>query len=162
LLAINLSFLSTSAPSQGLPFSVTQLTSFFNPSTTADPRTRGSVRRASGFVQIAVSLTEIEMGIIASEGGMLGKKNIGRVYGASLATIYSTLITGMTYGFSGGLRFGLVLSIFIGLWIAIYFAGVWVAVDRPAELNRKFPFSSKELRRRKKEFYDWLASQGRR
>jgi len=102
------------------------------------------------------------MGIIASEGGMLGKKNIGRVYGASLATIYSTLITGATYGFLGGLRFGLVLSIFIGLWIAIYFAGVWAAVDRPAELIRKFPISSKELRRRKKEFYDWLASQGRR
>jgi hypothetical protein len=35
---------------------VTQLTSFFNPSTTADPRARGSVRRASGFVQIALAL----------------------------------------------------------------------------------------------------------
>ena len=34
--------------------SVTQLTSFFNPSTTADPRARGSVRRASGFVQIPI------------------------------------------------------------------------------------------------------------
>src|ERR1700686_3347759 len=56
LLAINLSFLSTSAPSQGPPFSLTQLTSFFNPSTTADPRTRGSVRRASSFVQIAITL----------------------------------------------------------------------------------------------------------
>ena len=130
--------------------------------TTANPRTRGSVRPASGFVQIAVSLIEIEMGKIANEGGMLAKKNIGRVFGASLATIYSTLITGMTYGFLGGLRFGLVLSIFIGLWIAIYFAGVWAAVDRPAELNRKFAISSKELCRRKKEFYDWLASQGRR
>jgi len=53
-LAINLSFLSTSAPSQGPPFSVTQLT-FLNPSTTADPRTRGSVRRASSFVQIAIT-----------------------------------------------------------------------------------------------------------
>jgi hypothetical protein len=35
---------------------VTQLTSYFNPSPTAGPRTRGSVRRASGFVQIAVTL----------------------------------------------------------------------------------------------------------
>ena len=30
---------------------------YLNPSTTADPRTRGSVRRASGFVQIAITLT---------------------------------------------------------------------------------------------------------
>jgi len=29
---------------------------YLNPSTTADPRTRGSVRRASGFVQIAIVL----------------------------------------------------------------------------------------------------------
>jgi hypothetical protein len=35
---------------------VTQLTSYFNPSPTADPRTRGSVRRASGFVQIPITL----------------------------------------------------------------------------------------------------------
>jgi hypothetical protein len=35
---------------------VTQLTSYFNPSPTADPRTRASVRRASGFVQILITL----------------------------------------------------------------------------------------------------------
>ena len=93
---------------------------------------------------------------------MLAKKNFGRVYGASLATIYSTLITGTVYGLLGGLRFGLVLLIFVGLWIGIYFAGFWSAVDRPAELNRKFPISSNELRRRRKAFYDWLGSQGRR
>jgi hypothetical protein len=37
---------------------VTQFTSYFNPSPTADPRTRGSVRRASGFVQIPISLID--------------------------------------------------------------------------------------------------------
>ena len=31
---------------------------YLKPSTTADPRTRGSVRRASGFVQIAITLNE--------------------------------------------------------------------------------------------------------
>jgi len=36
--------------------SVTQLTSYFNPSPAAGPRTRGSVRRTSGFVQIALTL----------------------------------------------------------------------------------------------------------
>ena len=44
--------------SQGPPFSVTQLTSYFNPSPTAGPRTRGSVRRASGFVQIPITLAD--------------------------------------------------------------------------------------------------------
>jgi hypothetical protein len=44
--------------SQGPPFSVAQLTAYFNPSQTANPRTRGSVRRASGFVQISVTLTD--------------------------------------------------------------------------------------------------------
>jgi hypothetical protein len=37
---------------------VTQLASYFNPSPTAGPRTRGSVRRASGFVQIPISLVD--------------------------------------------------------------------------------------------------------
>src|SRR6202521_3116719 len=45
--------------SQGPPFSVTQLTSYFNPSPTAGPRTRGSVRRASGFVQILVPYRQV-------------------------------------------------------------------------------------------------------
>jgi hypothetical protein len=44
----------------------------------------------------------------------------------------------------------------------LYCAGFWALVDRPAELDRKFPTSSKELRRRKKELYDWLDSLGRR
>jgi hypothetical protein len=34
---------------------VTQLASYFNASQTANPRTRDSVRRASGFVQIAIT-----------------------------------------------------------------------------------------------------------
>jgi hypothetical protein len=41
--------------SRGSPFSVTSLS---QPSTTADPRTRGSVRRSSGFVQIARTLVD--------------------------------------------------------------------------------------------------------
>jgi hypothetical protein len=51
--------------------------------------------------------------------------------------------------------------IFIALWIGFYFAGVWAVVDRLAELARKFPISSKELRRRTKAFYDQLSSKGR-
>lgn len=43
-------------------------------------------------------------------------------------------------------------------FLAFYFAGRWVAVK--SEMNRKLPTSSKELRRRTKQFYNWLASQG--
>jgi hypothetical protein len=41
---------------------VTQLTAYFNPSPTADPRTRGSVRRASRFVQISIALINTKKG----------------------------------------------------------------------------------------------------
>jgi len=47
-------------------------------------------------------------------------------------------------------------------WIGFYLAVFWALVYRQAELNKKFPISSQELRRRKKEFYDWLAARGRR
>jgi hypothetical protein len=87
---------------------------------------------------------------------MIGKRNIGRFYGVLLATMYATLVTGIIYGLSRP-PLGWVFVLFVALWIGFYFAGVWAAVDRPAELNRKLPLSSKELRRRKKEFYDWLA-----
>ena len=92
---------------------------------------------------------------------MIGKRNIGRSYGVLMATIYATLVTGIIYGL-WRLPIGWTLFVFVALWIGFYFTGVWAAVDRPAELNRKLPVSSKELRRRKKEFYDWLGTRGRR
>ncbi len=52
--------------------------------------------------------------------------------------------------------------IFICLFIGLYCAGFWALVDRPTEPDRKFPTSSKELRKRKKELYDRLDSFGRR
>jgi hypothetical protein len=60
--------------SQGPPFSVTQLTSYFNPLPTADPRTRGSVRRASGFVQIPITLK-----MATGDNHLLLMRRIGRV-----------------------------------------------------------------------------------
>jgi hypothetical protein len=45
------------------------------------------------------------------------------------------------------------------VFVALYFAGKWIGVR--SEQNKKIPTSSKELRRRTKEFYDRLASQGR-
>jgi len=48
------------------------------------------------------------------------------------------------------------LLIIVGSFLAFYIAWHWVFVERPAELDRKIPISSQELRRRKKQFYDSL------
>jgi hypothetical protein len=72
------------------------------------------------------------------------------------------LITFMVKQHWPELHIALILSIFVGLCVGFYFVGIWVIIERPAELNRKFPITGKEFRRRKKELYDWLASQSRR
>lgn len=92
---------------------------------------------------------------------MLNKKNHGRAFGVSLATIYASMIAGTVYELWPG--HGLtVCLIFVCLFIGFYCAGFWALVDRQAELDRKFPIAGKELRRRKKEFYDWRDTLGRR
>jgi hypothetical protein len=45
--------------------------------------------------------------------------------------------------------------IFIILLIGFYKAGVWMFIDRPIELNKKFPITGDEVKRRQKAFYDW-------
>jgi|ERR1051326_436344 hypothetical protein len=53
------------------------------------------------------------------------------------------------------------LAVYLGSAVLLSF--VWRRYfDRPEEVRKRIPISSKELRRRKKEFYDWLDSQGRR
>jgi hypothetical protein len=49
-----------------------------------------------------------------------------------------------------------VLLIFIGFCFAFYFVWNWFLYERPAELRKKLPTSSKELRKREKEFFDSL------
>ncbi len=90
---------------------------------------------------------------------MLGKKGSGRGFGVVLGTVYALLVTGVVYHFWPGMNTALAASIFIGVWLAAFLAGTWAFV---AQLNTKIPISGKELRRSKKEFYDWLASLGRR
>jgi len=93
---------------------------------------------------------------------MLSNKNSGRALGVSLAVIYASLITLVTHRLWLGLRPIIISALFVGLCVGCYFAGIWVVDERPSELNKRFPVSSKDLRRRKKEFYDWLDSHGRR
>jgi hypothetical protein len=45
---------------------------------------------------------------------------------------------------------------FFLLWFLFSFVWRWVFFERGPELDRKIPVSSKELRRRKKEFFDDL------
>ncbi|HXM21751.1 MAG TPA: hypothetical protein VN948_10855 [Terriglobales bacterium] len=92
---------------------------------------------------------------------MIDKKSTGRFFGVILAATFGSLIA-ETIRLWLGLHLAATLLVFIGLWIGFYFTGTWTIIDRPAELDRKFPISSKELRRRKKEFYDWVDSLGRR
>jgi len=48
------------------------------------------------------------------------------------------------------------LIVFFLLWFLFSFVWRWVFFERGPELDRKIPVSSKELRRRNKEFFDDL------
>jgi hypothetical protein len=49
----------------------------------------------------------------------------------------------------------LLFGIFAGSCVAFYFVMMWV-FRRPAELSKKLPVRSKELRRKRQRFYDSL------
>jgi hypothetical protein len=72
------------------------------------------------------------------------------------ALVPATLVTIAIEGFNSHLKPVAVLSVFLASWVASYFVGDWITFQRPAELGKRFPTSSKELRRRTKEFYDSL------
>jgi len=92
---------------------------------------------------------------------MLGKNNIRRFYGASLATVFAGLLVGGLPESWLKLHTARILVAFVMLWVGLYFVGVAI-LERGDELNRRIPINSKELLRRKKVFFDWLASQARR
>jgi len=92
---------------------------------------------------------------------MIGKKNIGRIFGVCLAVVYTTVVAVAVSGLWPKLHTGLTVLILLGLAVGFYFTGIWVAVDRPSELKKKIPINSGELKQRKREFYNWLASQRR-
>jgi len=89
---------------------------------------------------------------------MMGAKTTARVHAIMLASTFAPLIAFLVYGYSH--RWTVVVPIFLALWLGFYQAGLWSS-ERTEEF-KKLPISSHELRRRKKEFYDWLASQNRR
>jgi hypothetical protein len=68
----------------------------------------------------------------------------------------ATLLTVLIRSMNPGLRPGAVFVIFLGACIACYLVWNWIFFERAAELEKRIPISSKELRRRTKEFYDNL------
>jgi len=93
---------------------------------------------------------------------MISKNVSARLYGVLLATMYAFVLTLIAYGFWPRIPFVAALTLIIVLWIGIYFTGLWTILYRPKEFDKKIPISSKELRRRRKQFYDELDSLGRR
>jgi len=85
--------------------------------------------------------------------GMLNKNTSARAYGIVLATVFAIMVTYLAYRIWENIS--LVLLIFTGLWVGFFLTGIWI-------FTREFPISGAERRRRNKQFYDWLRSQGRR
>jgi hypothetical protein len=92
---------------------------------------------------------------------MMNKNTTALAYGAFYATIYATLAITAIYGFWPQLHVAPMLFMFVCLWVGFGLALTWSRYRRD-ELHRKYPVSGAENRRRKKQFYDWLRSQGRR
>ncbi len=84
------------------------------------------------------------------------RRSVLRIGTAMQAILYAVLVTGIVWRFNPTLPYGALVLIFVGFCIALYFLWIWVFVERPAELAKKLPISSKELRRKRQEFYDNL------
>jgi hypothetical protein len=80
-----------------------------------------------------------------------------RPIGTAMYAIASAFLTVIAvWQFHASARVLPVLLIFVGLCVMFYFVWYWVFYERPAELEKRLPVSSKELRRRKKEFFENL------
>lgn len=89
---------------------------------------------------------------------MISKKSIGSLLGACYAAVFGTIITVGIHSYWPHMGVGVLLLLSGVAFVASYFGGRWIAIRN--EENKKLPTSSKELRRRTKDFYDSLDSQG--
>jgi hypothetical protein len=87
---------------------------------------------------------------------MMNTASAGRILVAAVTVIIVVVCAPALWVKLGVIRALLIISTFAG---GFYLVATWVMVDRPVELKKKIPISGKELRRRQKIFYDWLASQ---
>ena len=80
-----------------------------------------------------------------------------RVAGAALMGLAgATLVTAAVGGFLSDLGWKWVVAMFVVFWASGSYAFLWAMGERTDELAKKIPISSRELQRRKKEFYDSL------
>jgi hypothetical protein len=93
---------------------------------------------------------------------MMNKDTYARAYGLVLAITFAILIADLVLGVWPRLRGALFLAISILMATGVYIVGLWIMSYRMNELKRKLPISGAERRRKNREFYDWLRSQGRR
>jgi len=90
---------------------------------------------------------------------MIGKESIGPLLGICYAAVFGTLFMVGLHGFWPDVSIWILVPLSAVFFVAFYVAGQWIHVRN--EQNKKLPTSSKELRRRTKEFYDSLDSEGR-
>jgi len=91
----------------------------------------------------------------ASNYRMMNNSTAARAYGIVLATVFAIVVTFVAYRLFPGMNPSLMFPIFVGFWLGFFLAGVWI-------FTREFPITGAERRRKNKQFYDWLRSQGRR
>ena len=89
---------------------------------------------------------------------MIAKKSIGPLLGVCSAAVYGTFMMVGLHSYWPDMSIWILVLLSAAFLVAFYFAGLWVHVRN--EQNKKLPTNSTELRRRTKEFYDRLNSQG--
>jgi dipeptide/tripeptide permease len=84
---------------------------------------------------------------------MMNKTTAAQGFGVALATPLAIGTAAVAY--KAQLHIFLIPMIFIVVWVGLFKTVVWTFM-------RKLPVTSAEHRRRNKNLYDWLRSQGRR
>jgi hypothetical protein len=90
---------------------------------------------------------------------MIAEKSIGPLLGVCYGLVFGTFMMAGLHRYWPDMSIWVLVLLLAAFFVGFYFAGVWVHVRN--EQNKKLPTNSKELRRRTKEFYDSLDSQGR-
>ena len=91
---------------------------------------------------------------------MIGHKGIVRIGGVLYGLVFGSLFTASVYGLWRESHPAVKALVFAVGFVVFYFVGAWAAI-RQEQNKKKIPTPSHELRRRRKEFYDWLDSHGR-
>jgi hypothetical protein len=87
---------------------------------------------------------------------MFDKNKALKVFPATLAPMLSAVVAIFFSKIDSKASAVLVGLVFLASWAGLYWGLTWVFIDRPAELEAKYPSSPEDEKRRREEFYDWL------